>query len=134
MLFVFKNFRKGVRLMSAKLAALVVGITVLNGAEIAQAADMARADTQKQVGITEHSKPVGPVVLTDDQMDKVTAGHLTWPGDPSIHMGSYRNSIGEIVVGLHSDVGQSSVPAPVSVVGLHSDVGQSSVPAPVSAP
>jgi hypothetical protein len=116
MLFVFKGLRKGVRLMSAKLAALVVGITVLNGAEIAQAADMTRADTQKQVGITEHSKskPVGPVVLTDDQMDKVTAGHLTWPGDPSIHMGSYRNSIGEIVVGLHSDVGQSSVPAPVS--------------------
>jgi|tagenome__1003787_1003787.scaffolds.fasta_scaffold20438795_1 hypothetical protein len=88
----------------AAIAAIAVSIVVLSGTGMGQAADIVQADTQKQVSKPEYSKPAGRVVLTDDQMNKITAGHLTWPGDPNPHWGLYRDPItGEIRYGLHQD-------------------------------
>jgi hypothetical protein len=100
--------------MKTALAAVVVSVTMLSGAVLssagmAQAADMEQADTQKDAGITKYSKPedsksVGRMVLNDDQMKEITAGHLTWPGNPLPHLGLYRDPItGHISYGIHID-------------------------------
>jgi hypothetical protein len=57
--------------MKTKLLALSVGVAMLSGAGIAQAADVTPADAQSKAA------PSARVELTDTQMQELTAGHYT---------------------------------------------------------
>jgi Cu/Zn superoxide dismutase len=77
--------------MKTNLAALLVGLTVLGSAGMARAEAGKANPTEARVGVTQaDSKTTGgqanrkttvaqadPVLLTNDQMDTVTAGHFT---------------------------------------------------------
>jgi hypothetical protein len=76
--------------MMKKLLALSVGVIMLGGAGIAQAADVTPADAQ--------SKAAPPVMeLTDTQMQTITAGHYT----ARFHRGWHYNYKHEWVKGRH---------------------------------
>ena len=86
--------------MMIKLAAFLVGAAVLSGAGLAQAADVAQTNTQSKIASpqilvedaqtpkTVDSQNHGPVLLKDDQMNEVTAGHFFYTG--YLHYGWYR--------------------------------------------
>src|SRR3954463_7919971 len=57
--------------MMTKILALSVGVAMLSGAGIAQAADVTPADAQNKAA------PSARVELTDTQMQELTAGHYT---------------------------------------------------------
>jgi hypothetical protein len=73
--------------MKTNFSALLVGLVMLSGAGIAQAADVAQTNSQRKADPTpivvadtktpktEVPQAHGRVALTDDQMDTVTAGH-----------------------------------------------------------
>jgi hypothetical protein len=111
--------------MKTNLSALLTGLVMLSGAGIAQAADVVQKNTQSQsktasapivientqsntafaptrVTNTQTSKTGdlkthGPVALTDDQMNKVTAGHFGWLP----HYGYYVDYYGYTWLGWH---------------------------------
>jgi len=68
--------------MTTKLLALLAGVAMLSGVGIAQADTMVpTTDGQAKTATVEHSQARAPqarapMVLTDDQMHKVTAGHI----------------------------------------------------------
>jgi hypothetical protein len=86
--------------MKTNLSSLLVGLVMLNGVGIAQAADVAQTNTQSkaapapivvadaQTPKTGVSQAQGRVVLADDQMKGVTAGHF-WR-QSYLHKGWYR--------------------------------------------
>ena len=77
--------------MRTMLIALSVGIAMLGGAGGSRAdtkvpieARMA-ADVQKKATIAAQDQPHRPILLTETQMDDITAGHLTVPTPVSSH-------------------------------------------------
>ena len=76
--------------MKTSLSALLTGLVMLSGAGIAQAADVTQTNIQRKAApapivVADAQKPKtdvsqanGRIALTDDQMNKVTAGH--WNG------------------------------------------------------
>jgi hypothetical protein len=76
--------------MTRSLSALLAGLVMLSGAGIAHAADAAQTNIQRKAAPTpivvtdakksktEVSQAHDRVALTDDQMNKVTAGHFNW--------------------------------------------------------
>jgi len=93
--------------MNTSFSALLVGLTMISGAGIAQAADrnIVKTDTHEKAGIIEQSKPVdrkARVALSDDQMTRVTAGHISGGGNWYDHYGYYYKH-GEMWWGLHYD-------------------------------
>jgi hypothetical protein len=70
--------------MRTTLIALSVGGAMLGGAGIAQA-DTIATDGQTKMSTVEHSQARAPVILTDDQMQKLTAGHTRGQNPPSHH-------------------------------------------------
>jgi uncharacterized protein YcfL len=87
--------------MKVRLLSLLGGLVMLSGAGIAQAADVAQTNTQSTaapvltvVADAQTTKAVDlqnrdRVALTDDQMNKVTAGHYYYQG--YLHYGWYRH-------------------------------------------
>jgi hypothetical protein len=71
--------------MRTTLIALSVGIAMLNGAggvladTVAPVETRTAADAQKNATTAAQDKPHGPILLTETQMDEITAGHLTVP-------------------------------------------------------
>ena len=72
--------------MRTTLVALSVGLAMFSGAGIAQAASVADPGApigptagQSKVVIAGQVRATGPMVLTDSQMDELTAGHK-WNG------------------------------------------------------
>jgi hypothetical protein len=93
------------------LTALLISVAVLSGGGIAQAADVAQTNTQSKSSSTQSnsaSAPIvvadtkapetgvsqahGPMALTDDQMNSVTAGHFYNQG--YYHYGQYSPDYG----------------------------------------
>jgi hypothetical protein len=94
--------------MNTSFSALLVGLTMICSAGIAQAADMnmVKTDTHEKVGITEQSKsvPKARLALSDDQMEGITAGHISGGGNWHDHYGYYYSaSNGNLMWGLHYD-------------------------------
>jgi hypothetical protein len=80
---------RGARIMKTKLAAVLTGIAILGSVAVADAADVTTpANTQV-------------VVLTDTQMDKVTAGHLY---DPPAHDKLHWGSFWKITIGVPTEI------------------------------
>ena len=86
--------------MMTKFLAISVGIAMLSGAGTAQAADVVQTNTQSKAAPApvlvdvQTSKVVdlknhGPLALTDDQMDGVTAGHIGNGGSLTWHWGFF---------------------------------------------
>jgi hypothetical protein len=77
--------------MRTTLIALSVGITMLNGAggvladTVAPVEARTAADTQKKATAAAQNELHGPMLLTETQMDDITAGHLTVPTPVSSH-------------------------------------------------
>jgi hypothetical protein len=89
--------------MRTMLIALSVGIAMLGGAGGSRAdtkvpieARMA-ADVQKKATIAAQDQPHRPILLTETQMDGITAGHLTAPGLPYRHYGLYYGCVTSLV-------------------------------------
>jgi hypothetical protein len=100
---------EGELLMKTSLSALLVGLVILSGAGIAQAADVTQANSQRKADSTPIvvADPKTPktevpqahdrVALTDDQMGKITAGHATgW-----VHYGQFFDWNGYSWIGWH---------------------------------
>ena len=77
--------------MRTTLIALSVGITMLNGVggvladTVAPVETRTAADTQKKATATAQDELHGPILLTETQMDGITAGHLSVPTPVSPH-------------------------------------------------
>jgi len=69
--------------MREKLIALSIGLAMLGGAGMAQADPMAPTKAQTEKATSVRSQAASPMVLTDDQMKKVSAGHFRNQRAPS---------------------------------------------------
>jgi hypothetical protein len=75
--------------MMTKLLALSVGVAMLSGVGIASADAVVPTDVPMRAGTAGQVRIPGHLLLTETQMEKVTAGHLRGPGPNHVHYGPY---------------------------------------------